>query len=229
VPDMIPCLFAEADVAPIDWAAACRELSERDRPLGGVIGRVGGSGFVPQPSTGTFESLARSIVYQQLSGKAAGTIFGRFRALYGDDGFPAPEAVLATRHARMRSAGLSEAKAKAIRDLAAHAARGEIPSVDELRRLPPEEVIERITVVRGVGRWTVEMLLIFRIGHPDILPIHDLGVRKGLARIMRRRELPEPDALLRRGERWRPWRSVASWYLWRAAELPRGRSRPRSP
>jgi DNA-3-methyladenine glycosylase II len=225
---MIPCLFADHDVAPIDWVAACRELSERDRPLGGVIARVGGTGFVPQPSTGTFESLARSIVYQQLSGKAASTIFGRFRALYGDDCFPTAEAVLATPHARMRSAGLSEAKAKAVRDLAAHAARGEIPSVGELRRLPPEEVIERITVVRGVGRWTVEMLLIFRIGHPDILPVHDLGVRKGLARIMRRRELPEPDALLRRGERWRPWRSVASWYLWRAAELPRAPARRRS-
>ena len=229
MPYMIPCLFADPDVAPIDWVAACRELSERDRPLGVVIARVGGTGPVPQPSTGTFESLARSIVYQQLSGKAAGTIFGRFRALYGDDGFPAPETVLATQHARIRSAGLSEAKAKAVRDLAAHAARGEIPSVGELRRLQPEQVIERLTVVRGVGRWTVEMLLLFRIGHPDILPVHDLGVRKGLARIMRRRELPEPDAVLRRGERWRPWRSVASWYLWRAAELPRGRARPRSP
>src|ERR1051326_8741174 len=218
---MIPCLFAEAGVAPIDWAAACRELSERDRPLGGVIERVGGTGFVPQPSSGTFESLARSIVYQQLSGKAASTIFGRFRALYGEDGFPAPEAVLATPHPRIRSAGLSEAKARAVRDLAAHAARGEIPSVAELRRLPPEEGIRRLTVVRGVGRWTVEMLLLSRSAPPDILPVHDLGVRKGLARITRRRELPEPEALLKRGERWRPWRSVASWDLGRPAALAR--------
>src|ERR1041384_6538531 len=188
---MIPCLFAEAGVAPIDWAAACRELSERDRPLGGGIERVGGTGVVPQPPRGTFESLARSIVYQQLSGKAASTIFGRFRALYGEDGFPAPEAVLAPPHPRIRSAGLPGARARAVRPLAARAARGEIPSVAELRWLPPEEVIQRLTVVRGVGRWTVEMLLLFRIGHPDILPVHDLGVRKGLARITRPRAPPE--------------------------------------
>src|ERR1041385_1805066 len=115
---MIPCLFADHGVVAIDWATACRELAGRDLPLGRRTARVGGTGFVPQPSSGTFESLARSIVYQQLSGKAAGTIFGRFRALYGDDGFPAPEAVLATPHPRLRSAGLSEAKARAVRDLA---------------------------------------------------------------------------------------------------------------
>ncbi len=228
MPDSIPCLFADQDVVPIDWAAACRSLAARDRPLGAVIKLVGGKGFVPQLSRGTFESLARSIAYQQLSGKAAETIFGRFRALYGADGFPAPETVLATPHAELRRAGLSEAKARAIHDLAAHAARGDIPPVPELRLLHPDEVVRRLTVVRGVGRWTVEMLLLFRIGHPDVLPVHDLGIRKGLARIMRRRELPEPEAVLKRGERWKPWRSVASWYLWRAAEQPRGRSRPRS-
>jgi 3-methyladenine DNA glycosylase/8-oxoguanine DNA glycosylase len=228
MPEIIPCLFADEGVVPIEWATACRELAARDPPLGRVIELVGGTGFLPRPSSETFETLARSIVYQQLSGKAAETIFGRFRALYGADGFPAPERVLATPHPRMRQAGLSEAKARAIRDLAAHAARGELPSIAELRRMPPERVIERLTVVRGVGRWTVEMLLLFRIGHPDVLPVHDLGLRKGLARIMRRRELPEPEAVLKRGERWRPWRSVASWYLWRAAELPQARSRPRS-
>ncbi|HEV8358436.1 MAG TPA: hypothetical protein VGQ17_16900 [Gemmatimonadales bacterium] len=228
MPEIISCLFADEGVVPIDWAAACRELAVRDRPLGRVIERVGGTGFVLQRSSETFETLAHSIVYQQLSGKAAETIFGRFRALYGADGFPAPERVLATPHPRLRQAGLSEAKARAIRDLAAHAARGELPPIAELRRMPPDRVVERLTVVRGVGRWTVEMLLLFRIGNPDVLPAHDLGVRKGLARIMRRRELPEPEAVLRRGERWRPWRSVASWYLWRAAELPQARSRPRS-
>jgi len=93
--------------------------------------------------------------------------------------------------------------------------------IAELRRMPAEEIVERLTVVRGVGRWTVEMLLLFRIGHPDVLPAYDLGIRKGLARIQKRRELPEPEAVTRRGERWRPYRSVASWYLWRAAELPR--------
>lgn len=227
--DGISCLWAEEGVTPIDWAGACRELSTRDPALGAIIARVGGSGFVSRPSRSAFESLAHSIVYQQLSGKAAETIFGRFRALYAGEQFPAAETVLATPHRRLRSAGLSEAKALAIKDLAAHVKRGEIPEISELRRTPPEAVIERLTVVRGIGRWTVEMLLLFRIGHPDVLPAHDLGIRKGLARIQRRRELPEPDAVMRRGERWRPYRSVASWYLWRAAELPRGRSRSRSP
>jgi 3-methyladenine DNA glycosylase/8-oxoguanine DNA glycosylase len=226
--DSISCLWAEEGVTPIDWAGACRELTARDPALGAVIQRVGGSGFIGRPSRSAFESLAHSIVYQQLSGKAAETIFGRFRALYAGEHFPEPEAVLATPHRTLRSAGLSEAKALAIKDLAAHVKRGEIPEISELRRTAPEAIIERLTVVRGIGRWTVEMLLLFRIGHPDVLPAHDLGIRKGLARIQRRRELPEPDAVMRRGERWRPYRSVASWYLWRAAELPRGRSRSRS-
>jgi 3-methyladenine DNA glycosylase/8-oxoguanine DNA glycosylase len=194
-----------------------------------VIARAGALGIPPNSSVSAFETLARSIVHQQLSGKAAGTIFGRFRALFPAGDFPSPATVLRAPPRRLRSAGLSAAKARAIRDLAAHGERGEIPAVDALRTLDPDDVIERLTVVRGVGRWTVEMLLIFRLGHPDVLPAHDLGIRKGLARIMRRRELPEPEAVIRRGERWRPWRSVASWYLWRAAEEPpvRARSRPR--
>ena len=224
----IRCLWDEPGVHAVNWGRACRELAARDRGLGAVIERVGGPGFPPPASTTAFEALAHSIVYQQLSGKAAATIFGRFRALYDSSDFPEPHAVLATPHATMRSAGLSEAKARAIRDLAEHAGKGTILPVPDLRRMSPDEVIERLTVVRGVGRWTVEMLLLFRLGHPDVLPAHDLGVRKGLARIMRRRELPEPEAVLRRGERWRPYRSVASWYLWRAAELPRARSRSRS-
>jgi|SRR6185436_4948203 len=222
------CLWAETGVTPIDWATACRELSARDPALGAVIQRVGGEGFVGRPSTSAFESLTHSIVYQQLSGKAAETIFGRLRALYSSKEFPEPETVLATPHKKLRSVGLSEAKAKAVRDLAEHAKRGEIPSINELRRMDPEAVIERLTVVRGIGRWTVEMLLLFRIGHPDVLPVHDLGIRKGFARIQRRTELPEPETIMRRGERWRPYRSVASWYLWRATELPRARSRSRS-
>lgn len=226
--NLIPCLWAEPGTAPIDWAAACRELTSRDRALGRVIERVGGTGFPPNGRVTAFEALAHSIVHQQLSGKAAATIFGRFRALFIGPAFPEPESVLAMPHPALRSAGLSEAKARAIRDLAEHAAIGTIPSVDRLRRMPPEDVVDRLTVVRGVGRWTVEMLLLFRLGHPDVLPAHDLGIRKGLARISKRRELPEPEAVTRRGERWRPYRSVASWYLWRAAELPRAAGRRRS-
>ena len=224
----IPCLFDERGTAPIDWRIACAELSARDPALGAVIEQVGGNGFPPHEGGSTFETLAHSIVYQQLSGKAASTIFGRFRNLYPGPGFPAPADVLATPHQSMRSAGLSEAKALAIRDLARHAEDGVVPPVSRLRRMDPETVIEKLTVVRGVGRWTVEMLLLFRIGHPDVLPAHDLGIRKGLARITRRRQLPEPAAVIRRGERWRPWRSVASWYLWRATELPPVQSRSRS-
>jgi 3-methyladenine DNA glycosylase/8-oxoguanine DNA glycosylase len=226
--DAIACLFPDQGTRAIDWATACAELSARDPALGVVIAKVGGEGFPPHRNTSTFETLTRSIVYQQLSGKAAATIFGRFRALYSGKGFPDPARVLATPHALLRSAGLSEAKARALRDLAHHAEQGLVLPVPSLRRMTPEAVVERLTVVRGVGRWTVEMLLLFRVGHPDVLPAHDLGIRKGLARIMRRRELPEPAAVIRRGERWRPWRSVASWYLWRAAELPRARSRSRS-
>jgi len=222
------CLWPEPDTTPIDWAATCALLSQRDAALGAIIARVGGVGFLSQHPRSTFESLARSIVYQQLSGKAAETIYRRFRALYPEDAPLEPDQVIATRHQRLRKAGLSEAKARSIKDLAAHASRGEIPPIETIRQMDPEAVVERLTVVRGIGRWTVEMLLMFRVGHPDVLPVHDLGIRKGFARITRRRELPDPQTVMRRGERWRPFRSVASWYLWRATELPRGRSPARS-
>jgi 3-methyladenine DNA glycosylase/8-oxoguanine DNA glycosylase len=221
------CLFPDDGVTPIDWRATCVELTRRDPALGAVITRVGGDGFAARPSPSTFESLAHSIVYQQLSGKAAETIFQRFRALYPEPHLD-PKAVLATRHQRLRKTGLSEAKALSIRDLARHALRGEIPTIDAIRQMEPDAVVERLTVVRGIGRWTVEMLLMFRAGHPDVLPVHDLGIRKGFARITRRKELPDPATIMRRGERWRPFRSVASWYLWRATELPRRRSPARS-
>lgn len=224
----IPCLWHEPGVAPIDWVGVCRELSARDPALGRVIDRVGGEGFRADARVESFEALCHSIVYQQLSGKAAATIFGRFRALFPGPEFPSPAAVLATRAPRLRRAGLSAAKARAIHDLARHARLGTVLPVSALRGMDQEAVVERLTVVRGVGRWTVEMLLLFRVGHPDVLPVHDLGIRKGLARISRRRQLPEPEAVMRRGERWRPWRSVASWYLWRAAELPPARPPRRS-
>lgn len=211
-----------------DPAAAKRHLRRADPVLGDIMRRSVPFQLRPRATQSLFGALMESIVYQQLSGKAAATIFARFRALYPGNGFPDPARVLATPHALLRGAGLSEAKARAIRDLAHHAEQGLVLPIPALRRMTPDAVVERLTVVRGVGRWTVEMLLLFRVGHPDVLPAHDLGIRKGLARIMRRRELPEPAAVIRRGERWRPWRSVASWYLWRAAELPRARSRSRS-
>jgi 3-methyladenine DNA glycosylase/8-oxoguanine DNA glycosylase len=226
----IPCLWPEDGVEPIDLAHVLAELGRRDPVLGRHIESVGGFALTGPTSTdGPFPALTRAIVYQQLTGKAASTILGRVLELFPQNGFPTPEAMRAMPHRKLRAAGLSEAKAKAVHDLARHAAEGTIPSLEELRRMPVDDIIERLTVVRGVGRWTVEMLLIFRVGHPDVLPVHDLGVRKGLARLLRRKALPDEKALARRGERWRPWRSVASWYLWRAAELPRPQSRRRSP
>jgi 3-methyladenine DNA glycosylase/8-oxoguanine DNA glycosylase len=225
----IPCLWPEDGVESIDLAHVLAELGRRDPILGRHIEAVGPFALTGPTSTdGPFAALTRAIVYQQLTGKAASTILGRVLDLFPQNGFPSPEAMRAMPHRKLRAAGLSEAKTRSIHDLARHATDGTIPSLTLLRQMPMEEIVERLTVVRGVGRWTVEMLLIFRVGHPDVLPVHDLGVRKGLARLLRRTELPDEKALVRRGERWRPWRSVASWYLWRAAELPRRQSRPRS-
>lgn len=170
--------------------------------------------------------LAESIAYQQLTGRAAATIFSRVLALYRPKRFPTPEDVLATADEALRSAGLSRAKVVAVKDLARRTLDGTVPTLAKLRRLDDEEIVERLTVVRGVGRWTVEMLLISRLGRPDILPAHDYGVRKGFQRAFRTRGLPTPAQVLRRGERWRPYRTVASWYLWRAIDNPDGRSQP---
>ena len=198
---------------------ACRHLSLTDPRLGGLISRVGAFTMRPQPTQSLFTALLRSIVYQQLSGKAAATILGRVNLLFGSRKFPTPGELLDIAPERLRAAGLSAAKTAAVRDLAARTLDGTVPSLAQIRRMEDEEIIERLTVVRGVGRWTAEMLLIFRLGRPDVLPLADLGVRKGFALTFRARKLPDARLLARRGERWRPYRSVASWYLWRALEL----------
>jgi 3-methyladenine DNA glycosylase/8-oxoguanine DNA glycosylase len=179
------------------------------------VGRV----HRPAVSRGTpFDALLRSITYQQLSGKAAGTIYGRLCALYPRRR-PTPDAVLATPAGVLRGAGLSRAKVLAAHDLAARVLDGTVPATTAgLHRLDEDEIIARLTAVRGVGRWTVEMFLMFRLGRPDILPASDLGVQKGFAVAFGRRALPTPAQVARRGERWRPWRTVASWYLWALAE-----------
>jgi 3-methyladenine DNA glycosylase/8-oxoguanine DNA glycosylase len=174
-------------------------------------------------TTSTFAALAEAIVYQQLNGRAAATIFGRFTALYPGRRFPVPADVLATPDDALRAAGLSRNKILAIRDLAERSVQGTVPEVAALRRMSDDEIVACLTAVRGIGRWTAEMLLLFRLGRPDVLPVDDYGVRKGFAVVYRKRTLPTPAELLRHGERWRPFRSVASWYLWRAAE-----SAPRS-
>ena len=166
-----------------------------------------------------FQSLVQAIIHQQLSGQAAGTILERFRGLFGNDGFPAPEAVLKASPDRLRSAGLSRPKASYILGIAQKAVDGQIPKLDECDRKTDEEIVARLTEIKGVGRWTVEMLLIFNLGRPDVLPVHDLGVRKGFQFAYGKRKMPEPEQLTRFGARWAPYRTTAAWYLWRAADL----------
>jgi 3-methyladenine DNA glycosylase/8-oxoguanine DNA glycosylase len=172
-----------------------------------------------EPRGTPFEALLRSIVYQQLSGKAAGTIHGRVCALF-PRARPTAAVMAALTPELLRSAGLSRAKTLAVQDLAARTLDGTVPaSTAGMHGLDEEEIITRLTAVRGVGRWTVEMFLMFRLGRPDVLPVADLGIQKGFAVAFGKRKLPTPQQLLRRGERWRPWRTVASWYLWAMADL----------
>ena len=175
-----------------------------------------------------YEALTRAIAHQQLNGRAAQTILTRFVALVGNGRFPAPADVLATHPARLRSAGFSRAKVRAIKDIARHALAGTVPTRRAAARLTDEEIIERLLPIRGVGRWTVEMLLIFTLGRADILPVDDFGVREGYRRACGTRLRPTPKALRQLGERWKPYRSVAAWYLWRAAGEPRPAKKKRS-
>jgi methylated-DNA-[protein]-cysteine S-methyltransferase len=205
-----------------DPLAAVAHLRQADPRLEALIDTVGPCRMRIRPALSTFLALAESIVYQQLSGKAAASIFARFCALFPHA--PAgitPQQMLRMSDERLRSAGLSRTKLLALRDLAHRTAAGEIPTLAELRGMADEATVERLSQVRGIGRLTVEMLLMFRLGRPDVLPLDDYGVRKGFAVAFGRRELPDRAALEKRGERWRPYRSVASWYLWRAAELER--------
>jgi 3-methyladenine DNA glycosylase/8-oxoguanine DNA glycosylase len=198
---------------------ACRHLALADPQLGKWMARVGPFRLRPEPTQSLFAALARSIVYQQLTGKAAATILTRVVKACGRRNFPTPRDLLEIPSERLRQAGLSAAKTAALKDLAARTLEGTIPSMAGIRRMDDEEIIERLTIVRGIGRWTVEMLLIFRLGRPDVLPLTDLGVRKGFALVFQRGQLPEAETMIRRAERWRPYRSVASWYLWRVLEL----------
>lgn len=166
-----------------------------------------------------YAALAESIVSQQLSGKAAATIYGRLCALFpGAGSGPKPAQILAAPDAALRRAGISRAKALALRDLAERSLAGEIPTLAAARRLSDAAIIERLTEVRGIGRWTAEMFLIFRLGRPDVLPVDDLGVRKGFALAYGLAQNPTPRALAQHGEQWAPFRTVASWYLWRRAD-----------
>src|SRR2546430_395366 len=176
--------------------------------------------ITPAVSIRPIDALAESIAYQQLSGKAAATIFGRVRALYPKAKWLDPEKVLATPDETLRAAGLSRAKTAALKDLAAKTIDGTVPAGRALIRMTDDEIIARLTAVRGIGRWTVEMLLLFDLGRPDVWPVDDYGVRKGFAKTFGRRKLPTPKQLMKFGEKWRPYRSAAAWYFWRALDAP---------
>ncbi len=216
-----PGLFEGDNALGFDPKLALKHLRKADATLARVIDAVGPPRLAQELETtsSVFLALAEAIVYQQLSGKAAATIFGRFCALFPRArAGPRPEHILRASDEKLRSAGLSRSKLLALRDLATRASAGEIPTLSELHGMPDDVIVERLTAVRGIGRWTAEMLLIFRLGRPDVLPVDDYGVRKGFAVAFRRRKLPMPRDLERYGERWRPYRTLASWYLWRAAE-----------
>ena len=198
-----------------DLEAACRHLA-RDPVMRRIMKRHGPCALVPRKLS-PYESLTRAIAHQQLHGRAAETILGRFMALGGDGRIPAPEAVLAMRPAAMRRCGFSRAKVASIRDIARHAMRGVIPTKRACARLDDEALVTRLLPIRGVGRWTVEMMLIFTLGRLDVLPVDDFGVREGYRRAYGLRAQPTPKALREYGERWAPYRSVAAWYLWRVA------------
>ena len=210
-----PAVTSGLDYDPV---LACRHLSDADPLLGALIERVGPYLLRPRRTQSLFAAVARAIVYQQLSGSAAATILGRVKAIYAPKRFPTPRDILATPPERLRAAGLSAAKTAALRDLAERSFDGTVPTMRRVRLMEDEDVIERLVQVRGVGRWTAEMLLMFRLGRADVLPVSDLGIRKGFALTFGYRLLPAAITIERRAERWRPYRSVACWYLWRALE-----------
>jgi len=198
---------------------AIQFLASSDKRLGILIERVGPCHLKPKKRRSPFESLVQSVAYQQLNGTAAAIILGRVKALYPGKRFPSPEDLLATPDEKLRAAGLSRAKTAAIKDIAAKTLEGIVPTSRAIVRMSNEEIFDRLTTVRGVGPWTVEMLLIFTLGRTDVLPSTDYGVRKGFALTYGWKELPTPKELLKHGEKWKPHRTTAAWYFWRALEL----------
>ncbi len=176
--------------------------------------------IAPSLSLRPFDALAESIAYQQLSGKAAATIWGRVRALFPKRKYLDPKLVVKMSEKKLRAAGLSRSKVVALKDLAAKTIDGTVPSARALAKMTDEEIVERLTTVRGIGRWTAEMLLLFDLGRPDVWPVADYGVQKGFAKTFGKRKLPTPKQLLKLGKKFQPYRSVAAWYFWRALDKP---------
>jgi DNA-3-methyladenine glycosylase II len=211
-------MAAQTPPLSFDLAEAMRCLAERDERLKRLIDEAPAFQLQIDEARSSYEALLRSIAYQSISGKAATTIFGRVKALSGNGRAPAPEKMLKLRTPVLRVAGLSGAKILAMKDLARKTLAGVVPSLEQAHTMSDEELVERLVSVRGIGAWSVEMFLIFRLGRPDVLPIHDLGVKKGWSITYGKKHMPTPKELLAFGERWRPYRTVASWYMWRAFE-----------
>jgi DNA-3-methyladenine glycosylase II len=224
---------------PFDLAEATKFLAERDECLKRLIAETVPFQMDQDPLQSPYEALLEAIAYQSISGKAAATIYGRIKALSGNGRAPSPEQMLKLRKSALRKAGLSGAKVLAMKDLAKKTIEGIVPTLEQAEKLSDEELVKRLVSVRGIGAWTVEMFLIFRLGRPDVLPIHDLGVKKGWSVAYGKKHMPKPKELLAFGERWRPYRTVASWYMWRAFQRagyaatnkirpPKVRKRPRT-
>ncbi len=207
--------------------AASRHLAAADPAFAALIGRIGRSGLDHDRGRSPYEALVRAIAHQQVHGRAAAAILGRFVAFCPDEPFPSPSRVLALDADAFRAAGFSAGKTAAIRDIARGARDGVVPSRAAAARMPDARLIERLTSLRGVGRWTVEMLLIFTLGRPDVLPVDDWGVREGYRRLKGLAVAPTAKALAIHGIDWAPHRSTAAWYLWRAADEGK-RARPAS-
>jgi 3-methyladenine DNA glycosylase/8-oxoguanine DNA glycosylase len=203
---------------PYDHIAAHAHLAAKDKRLARLIEKNGEFKFQLDTCDSVYESLLEAIVYQSISGKAAAKIYSRIKALGTKGRCPTPQQILATPVRKLRQAGLSRAKAAAMHDLAQKTLDGVVPTLEAAHSLTDEELVERLVSVRGIGAWTVEMFLIFRLGRPDVLPIHDYGVQKGFALTYNKPFIPKPRELAEFGERWRPYRSIASWYMWRAIE-----------
>ncbi len=200
---------------------AVRHLVKADPELAPIIDVIGPFRMELKHSRSLFGALCEAIVYQQLSNKAAATIYGRVEALFprAKDGFT-PRHILKTPDAALRGCGLSRAKVLAVQDLARKVQGRELPSLEEAQTLEDADLIERLVAVRGIGRWSAEMFLMFRLGRPDVLPLDDYSLRKAYAKVFRKRALPSAPAFERHGEKWRPYRTVASWYLWQALNMP---------
>jgi DNA-3-methyladenine glycosylase II len=193
-------------------------LAAKDEKLATLIAETAQFQTDLDAAQSPYEALLESIAYQSISGKAAATIFGRIKALSGNGRPPSPEQMLKFRTSALRKAGLSGAKVLAMKDLARKTIDGTVPTREQAERMSDAELVERLDSVRGIGAWTVEMFLIFNLGRPDVLPIHDLGVKKGWSVTYGKKHMPKPKELLAFGEKWRPYRTVASWYMWRAFE-----------